>query len=58
MLFFRDNIVPSFLSALEMPSFVQLIAKAIAFANTARLSICRLAVQKWSVFVTNLFYNA
>jgi len=33
----------------------QVIINAIAFANTARFSICHWTVQDWSVFVTSLF---
>jgi len=34
-----------------MPSLAQVITNAISFTNTARFSIFRWAVQKWSVFI-------
>jgi len=52
MLFF---LLRYFFPAREMLSFAQVIANAIAFANTALFSTCDWAMQNWSVFVTNLF---
>jgi len=56
MLFFRDNtIVPLFLYRMRN---AQPQPKAVAFACTPPLSICRWAVQNSSVFDTSLCFNA
>jgi len=53
----RENIVPLVLSRVRNAQPYS--GKNITFfPNTAWLSICRWAVQNWSVFVTSLFFIA
>jgi len=56
MSFFRDKIVPLFLSYMRDAWPYSRNHERKAFADTARFSICRWVVKNWSVFL-QVYFN-